>query len=265
MQPYTVCLTSCGRFDLLERTLVTLLPCLKGPVAKFLIIEDSGDPAVNEVVRRFNGSQIEIQTIINVPCLGQVESIDKVYSHVETEYCFHCEDDWEFIRDDFIEESFVILEEFEKISMVSPRYYKEKSFPHGFFGPEVSWKGISYRVANPPFALGYAGLFFSPGLRRMKEYRIIGPYAPNVTSGGEREVALIYEQLGYRVAILGNPAVRHIGEGRHAPNRAKPAGLGNKFARSMKKRAKRLKWRLCPRLHPVKRALRLQAAASRRR
>jgi len=28
--------------------------------------------------------------------IGQIKSIDKAYSMVDTEYIFHCEDDWEF-------------------------------------------------------------------------------------------------------------------------------------------------------------------------
>ncbi len=30
IEPYTMAITSCGRFDLLERTLTTLLPRLEG-------------------------------------------------------------------------------------------------------------------------------------------------------------------------------------------------------------------------------------------
>ena len=44
MEPYTAALTSFGRFDLLERTLRSLLPRLDGPLARVLIGEDSGDP-----------------------------------------------------------------------------------------------------------------------------------------------------------------------------------------------------------------------------
>ena len=114
MEPYTVVLTSCGRFDLLERTLTSLLSRLTGPLAGIVLIEDSGDPAVHDVVSRFGG----IEVIVNDPPLGQIKSIDRAYSRVETEWIFHCEDDWEFCRDGFIEESFDILKEFERFSTV---------------------------------------------------------------------------------------------------------------------------------------------------
>ena len=53
MEPYTVAVTSCGRFDLLERTLRSLLPRLDGPFAGILIAEDSGDERIYDVVRQF--------------------------------------------------------------------------------------------------------------------------------------------------------------------------------------------------------------------
>ena len=54
IEPYTVAITSCGRFDLLERTLASLIPVLEGPVEKIVIIEDSGLSAITEVVSKFN-------------------------------------------------------------------------------------------------------------------------------------------------------------------------------------------------------------------
>ena len=52
MEPYTVVITSCGRFDLLELSLTSLMPRLEGPVKKILIIEDSGDNGIYDVIRR---------------------------------------------------------------------------------------------------------------------------------------------------------------------------------------------------------------------
>ncbi len=106
---YTVAITSCGRFDLLQRTLDTLLPRLEGPIAKIIIVEDSGNSEVIDAVKpfckklqedrylssgKFFGEGIEV--IINKPPLGLLKSIDRLYSKIETNWIFHCEDDWEF-------------------------------------------------------------------------------------------------------------------------------------------------------------------------
>ena len=52
--------------------------------------------------------------IINEKRLGQMKSIDKAYSEVDTEYIFHCEDDWKFFKNGFIEKSMKLLEEDEE-------------------------------------------------------------------------------------------------------------------------------------------------------
>ena len=80
MEPYTVAVTSCGRFDLLERTLGSLLPRLEGPVAKLVITEDSGDPAVHDVIRRFSGGGLKFEVLVNERPLGLIRSIDRLYS-----------------------------------------------------------------------------------------------------------------------------------------------------------------------------------------
>ena len=125
MEPYTVALTSCGRFDLLERTLQSLLPRLGGPLARVLIAEDSGDRGVHDVVRPFRDRCPRIEVIVNDPPLGQVRSIDRIYAETDTEWVFHCEDDWEFFSDGFIEKSFTLLKAFPRLSMVSVREYNE--------------------------------------------------------------------------------------------------------------------------------------------
>ena len=41
--------------------------------------------------------------------IGQMPAIDEAYRQVETEYIFHCEDDWEFTAPGFIERSLAVL------------------------------------------------------------------------------------------------------------------------------------------------------------
>ncbi|MXY39264.1 MAG: glycosyltransferase [Rhodospirillaceae bacterium] len=110
MFPYTVALTSCARFDLLERTLASLLPRLEGPCERIIVGEDSGDRGVFETVGRFRPDAPPIQVILNPRRLGICRNIDRIYSEIETEWIFHCEDDWEFYRSGFIRESFEVMQ-----------------------------------------------------------------------------------------------------------------------------------------------------------
>ena len=250
MEPYTVALTSCGRFDLLERTLGSLLPHLEGPVAKFVITEDSGDPAVHDVIRRFSGSGLKFEVLVNEPPIGQFRSIDKLYSRVETEWVFHCQDDWEFFSDGFIGASFAVLKESDRYSMVGLRSPSE--FAPGYIGPRLATRsGVAYHVADPAVARAYAALTLNPGLRRMRDYRIVGPYSDFRALVSETRIARCYLELGYRMAYLAEPAVRHIGWERHAPEVTKPRARPYRLVRSIRKRADFLRWKLHPRSDPM--------------
>ena len=261
MEPYTAALTSCGRFDLLERTLRSLLPRLDGPLARVLIGEDSGDRAVLDVARTFDGQGAKIEVLVNDPPLGQVKSIDRLYSEIDTEWVFHCEDDWEFFSGGFIEASFVLLKEFDCFSMVSVRDLADFEGRDYFLPPgPLSHSGIRYLAVNPAASI-WTGLSFNPGLRRMRDYRIAGPYADLNVTAGERHVSICYRELGYSLAYLAEPAARHIGEGRHIRKQEKPAGFGGKMAVSARKRLAWLRRKLDPQTDPVARARRRQREA----
>ena len=250
MEPYTVALTSCGRFDLLGRTLVSLLPHLEGPVAKLAITEDSGDPAIHDVIRRFSGSGLKFEVLVNEPPIGQYRSIDKLYSRVETEWVFHCQDDWEFFSDGFIEASFAVLKESDRYSMVGLRAASE--FHPGYIGPRLATRsGVAYHIADPAVAGAYAALTLNPGLRRMRDYRIVGPYSDFRALVSETRIARCYLELGYRMAYLAEPAVRHIGWERHVAEFTKPRARPYRLVRSIRKRADYLRWKLHPRSDPM--------------
>ena len=263
MEPYTVALTSCGRFDLLERTLGTLLPRLEGPVARIVVIEDSGDRAVHDVVSRFSGGGREFQVLVNDPPVGQIRSIDRLYANVGTEWIFHCEDDWEFFSRGFVESSFAVTLESDRFSTVALRTVSD--FPTGYFGSHLTThSGVGYRIADPAIAGVFAGMNFNPGLRRMRDYRIVGRYSEFGARVTEGLVAKCYRDLGYRVACLAEPATRHIGDGRHVPDVARRHAFPHRLGRSIGKRIDRLRWKLRPDTDPVVRSRRRMEEARQR-
>ena len=256
MQPYTVALTSCGRFDLLERTLASLLPRLEGPLAKVLIIEDSGDRGIYDVLRQFNGAGPDIEAIFNDPPIGQIRSIDRLYAQVETDWIFHCEDDWEFFGDGFVAASFAILQELPKCSMVSLREPAEWAASDLFDPEALTSSGVRYSLISMKSSWKSSGLHFNPGLRRMRDYRIVGPYADFGVKAREARVSECYRDLGYRVATLARPAVRHIGDDRHVRDPASSLSGFARLKRSMVSRLERVRWALDPKTDPVARARR---------
>ena len=226
IEPYTVTLTSCARFDLLERTLASLLPRLEGPCERIIIGEDSGDCGVLEAIERFRSDAPPIHVLLNPRRLGICRNIDRIYAEVETEWIFHCEDDWEFYRSGFIHESFEVMQD-DSISAVNLRDVAK--YQSGYWSPV----GDSYYVATDAVAGRFAGLHFNPGLRRMSDYRTVGPYGRLVSDAQEDDASLAYLSKGKRMALLKRPAVRHIRWKRHVSKPRNPSARISRNARKL--------------------------------
>lgn len=204
---YTCVLTSCNRFDLLEQTLTSLFKYLDILPKEFIIIEDSGQPGLQAVLGKF---KFPFTVIINPKNFGQARSIDIAYARVSTEYIFHCEDDWEFLRTGFISDSLTILKQHKNVSAVQLRGRAEqeklKHLPCKALGD------ISYFLAEKKTDKRYFSYSYNPSLRRLSDYQKI---APLVKIGGEREVSWVFKKMGFVTAHLEIPAVAHLGETQH--------------------------------------------------
>lgn len=209
MEPMTFVCTSCGRYDLLEATMESFRKHNTRPVARWIIIEDSERPSVKERIEARFGDFCEV--ILNPRRLGMFGSTDRAYEEVETELVFHCEDDWEFLRPGFVEESLAIMEDPGTLQ-VYLRSRDSLSAELPWTDVKTTGSGVRYRELTPSDFWG--GYSTNPGVKRMSDYRKLGPggYAQFVK---ERVVGQKFRELGYRVAILEEPAIRHIGDGRH--------------------------------------------------
>src|SRR5436190_653428 len=95
LQPYTLVITSCGRFDLLEATLRSFYQHVDVAPHELIVVEDSADEDVRKVVDSIG---VPARALVNGGRLGQMQSIDRAYAHIRTPLIFHCEDDWLFTR-----------------------------------------------------------------------------------------------------------------------------------------------------------------------
>jgi hypothetical protein len=208
----TVVVTSCGRFDLLKRTLETFDRFNTAPVRRVLITEDSGDAHVKDCIpehwRAFT------RFIINNPKLGQMRSVDAAYELIDTKWVFHCEDDWDFYREGFIEDSMVLLENDPQALQVWLRSYNHDLLVHSpyvYLNAREVVQGIAF------YKLGshkpeWQGFSFNPGLRRLADYKQHAPYASH---GGEKRLSGLYASEDRYALILENDAVLHTGFGNH--------------------------------------------------
>lgn len=200
----TVCLTSCNRFDLLRRTLDSFFRFNTYWIDAFYVYEDSDKdfPYKSDYpfVRWMGGDGR----------VGQIEAIDRLYEKVESDYIFHCEDDWEFMRAGFIEASLEILSKEEKTLLVWLRGLRDTNgHPHKDGYMEVGYQGL------------WHGFTFNPSLRRLSDYELLKPFSSVTTFDihspywSEVKIGAEYQLMGFRSAILPDRYVGHIGDGRH--------------------------------------------------
>jgi hypothetical protein len=124
----------------------------------------------------FSIVKFPVQIIYNEFNIGQVASIDKAYSRVTTPWIFHCEEDWEFFRGGFIEESLRILRLEPTYVMVALRAHDDLNL-HQVLPPRPS--------ASLPFVRMYQNIYsgfgFHPGLRRTVDYLKVAPFECSVS------------------------------------------------------------------------------------
>lgn len=209
----TLVVTSCGRLDLLYRSIASFLRYNSFPIKSLILIEDSGQPEAAIDLQKFKNvvekmfSEVEI--ICNNVNLGQVDSIDLAYSKVKTPYIFHMEDDWEFFKSGFIEESLKILKTHPWILTVWLRSYEDTN---GHPIDKVS--GFQFNLMALGYAKHWHGFTWNPGLRRLKDYQRIISFRKNAP--GEALASELYMKLGFRCAITKDERgyVKHLGWGR---------------------------------------------------
>lgn len=178
----TLVVTSCGRLDLLKATLDSFDRCNTAPIREVFITEDSGDDAVHGAVPE--SWKAHCRVFVNRPKLGQLASIDLAYSHVKTPYIFHCEDDWAFYRQHFVEDSRLILESSPHILQVWLRSHAHDLSVHS---PYISI-GERQVIANVPcYPLlsdkpEWQAFSLNPGLPRLSgsctSRRLLGANSP---------------------------------------------------------------------------------------
>jgi hypothetical protein len=202
---YTLAITSCDRHDLLEQTLRSLLECTSHPPYETVILEDGPKqkPAfIDSIFPRLG----KVKWISNGDRRGQSYSIDRLYSEIQTEYVFWCEDDWQFTEGGFLQQSKRILDANPLVSMVALRSdwnHPLVNDPRGFQIAEPYWGGC------------WGGTCWNPGLRRLSDFKRFGSYGRHVGYGThglghEQTWSKLHLDAGFRIAALPRHC-HHIG------------------------------------------------------
>ena len=225
MNDVTLVITSCNRLDLLQKTISSFDKFNTYPIKERIIVDDSGKKENwDQLINKYN---TDYKLILNKNNIGQIKSIDSAYSQIITPFIFHCEDDWEFYRSGFIEDSLKVLNSDSKILQVWLRK-RDDTNGHTVESQKYSLNGLNYYYMSRLYNKVWSGFAFNPGLRRLDDYNLIKPYdtikfpdnlnftipdyPPNLYK--EKCISLTYDKLGYRAIIFEDSYVKHIGWGR---------------------------------------------------
>ncbi|WP_417797666.1 hypothetical protein [Terasakiella pusilla] len=211
----TMVLTSCGRVDLLQQTIESFEKFNTYPIKRTIITEDSCDPEVYQKVRDLYGDRFEIWA--NEEKKGQIKSIVDAYDTIDTDYIFHCEDDWQFVRRGFIEESLEILESDQAIlqpflESIEDANIASDSVDLFKFETKVDLQETSYLTFSVADGWEWGFFSFKPGLRRKSDYDSIGGYSRFTN---ELDIGCWYKSKGFKCVVINPPAVINTGHERH--------------------------------------------------
>ena len=207
-------ITSCRRFDLLERTIASMRPWIDRFHHRFLVEDSAESP---EIFNQLEAAGFTI--LVNGSSLGQHSSIDRVYSRIKTKFIFHCEDDWEFHREpNFTGAKFILdngIDEHEKISVVCFHDFTDNPKHRQNTYRETDIGGGRYKYSFRPGSR-YNSFTFNPSLLKRDLMDITGRYDSFLTEGS---IARFLRKRGYIIVTEIPQVVRHIGGRRHISRR----------------------------------------------
>jgi hypothetical protein len=195
---------------LLRQTLESFVKHNTYPIEYGVIVEDSGQQGINDFAH----------DIVPFPLLiiyanerrGQMKSIENGLQYLNTKYVFHCEEDWEFYADGFMEESMAILKKNNKITSVWLRDQEEIKRMYNM--PIHPAEEGDYYIVGPDIG-NYS---WNPSLRTIEVQTMFAPFDQtglhSVCEGG---LDRAFRNLGMVSAMTKkvDGYVRHIGWGHH--------------------------------------------------
>ncbi len=208
----TCLITSCGRPDLLQKTIESLLIGQRSPL-RILVHEDSPDPQIKTQYYGLNTADIMYFMTNGIGQHKSIEHFLKSEHSKHLKYYLHCEDDFEFKNSyDWIDASVRIMQEDPMIIKVLAR----EGSPHPCVHKEYIRTGpdqfIQYGYLEPwtgNDGIKWSGFSFNPGITRADLLRQFISFPR-----WEQELAEKIHVAGFKVVEIIPPVYSHIGDGR---------------------------------------------------
>jgi len=201
VQPLTIIVTSCDRFDLLVKTLDSFFALNNYPYVAFHIHNDSVKEIPDVLKHRYFDKNITWHSGVK---RGLSASWDYLVSLVTTEYFFNIEDDWYFSGNpDFIEQSIFLLQYYDQVWIRDAKDHKHPL------------KEINSTSSLVVYNGDWCGFTFNPSVRKASYWRSMFPEGIS----GKDEIELSIQLKGkYNAVSLNNSSIKHIGWNRHTQN-----------------------------------------------
>lgn len=147
----------------------------------------------------------EYGRVLRSPLRGHAYNLNNLYSHVKTEWVFHCEDDWLFTRKGhFIRECLEIAEKLDNVKQVGIfRTLREEGVRVIDGVCEIQDYAAYGGERNPTFSL-------NPGLTNATALKEIGLFKP--IAWMELDFGIRYQRAGFVKANTLNDYCTHIGD-----------------------------------------------------
>ena len=226
----TVCITSCGRLDLLAETLAGFRAHNTG--GRYLISEDSTDA---DVIAAVVETYPEMAVLSGPDRLGLMGSMDRLYARVETPYLFHLEDDWSIEGPVDWTAAIAMLEERDDVAHVCVRDVSEIKEKYRNRSDLVELAGRTFRLMQVGSHPEFFAWSSNPGLMAVSTYRAYAPFGRMLHD----QMSGLMKRDGLRQAFLLPGVARHIGQGRNVVDPtmpARPKSRPQKWLRAIKKR-----------------------------
>lgn len=226
-------ITTFKRRDLFERTMDSFLDtCLDLNLINRWLVGDDGSSSQDLFLMK---SKYPFLIICNNPKQGQASNVNNLFSKVGTEWFFHMEDDWLFVkRDNYIQKLFDIVFEDELIRNATLRLWKGENsqktktgvdyFVHDFLPlSRYQIKNMTEeerRKVNQADAM-WCGYTLNPSLQHKATVDRLGKYDENFDikkRSWDRQNAIKYYEIGFKRANLLDKYIEHIGEENSAYN-----------------------------------------------
>ncbi|MEP3045300.1 MAG: glycosyltransferase [Roseibium sp.] len=236
----TVCITSCGRLDLLQETLSSFRKFNTG--GRIILHEDSCD---EDVLTKARELFPDIQIIHGDTRRGLMGSIDALYSEVETAYIFHLEDDWAFEGPVNWQAAIQLLSENPQVSNVCVRKFAEIKPKWAERSTELTAADTSFRHMKSDAHAEFFGWSTNPGLISKELYSEFAPFGRVLHDQMSRTI----KGAGKTMAFLLPGVASHIGDGRYVTDPTmgpRPKTKLGKLKRSIFKKLYYMGWRSSP-------------------